>query len=353
MKIILDNFDSKRIEQLYVTMQNNADVFEALADYVNNNEKFITSKMMQPFINEYDMLPQTAFAIYLSAACGLDTSENENHKKIYEDYFIPAVNCINPKKYLDNPYIKNVIFNNIKTENWEISKIEFQPYEAFVCNQPIQTSDFKEIPQIGFFETKTEFPAVFQNNREWMSLKPNEIETMEQPLENANGNVLIYGLGLGYFAYMASLKKSVKKITIVENNQEIIKLFENQLLNQFTESPKINIICNDAIDFANQEAEKINPDYVFADIWHDVGDGLSIYLKLKTLENKIPNAKFDYWIEKSMLSNLRTTVFFQMYKIFKSRNNKTNVKEKVIKNYNEFINYLSDDNLRKIKINFK
>ena len=44
-----------------------------------------------------------------------------------------------------------------------------------------------------------------------MSLKPNEIETMEQPIENANGNILVYGLGLGYFAFMASQKNSVKK----------------------------------------------------------------------------------------------------------------------------------------------
>ncbi len=353
MKIILSDFDAKRIEQLNVTMQNNAAIFEVMADYINNNEQFITQQMLQPFVTEYDMPSQTAYSMLLASACGLEIAEKESHKILYENYFVPAVKLLNPQKYLNNPYLKTITFPEIEQNSWKISKIKFQPCEAFVYNQPLQTSDFREIPQIGFFENEVSFPAVFQNNREWMSLKPNEIETMEQPIENANGNILVYGLGLGYFAFMASQKNSVKKLTIIEKDSEIIKLFENQLFNQFPNKNKIDIICADAIEYAQKEAAILKPDYVFADIWHDVGDGLSIYLKLRTLEKNIPNATFDYWIEKSMLSNLRAKVFFQMYNIFKNNNPKSQEYEIIIKDYNSFINKISDENLKNIKINFK
>ena len=44
--------------------------------------------------------------------------------------------------------------------------------------------------------------------------------------------------------------------------------------------------------------EKI--DFVFWDLWHDVGDGLEMYRKLKSLEGRYPKINFTYWIEKTL-----------------------------------------------------
>lgn len=63
-----------------------------------------------------------------------------------------------------------------------------------------------------------------------MSVSPNEVFTMEKIIKNAKGKVLTLGCGMGYFAYMVSLKEDVESITIVESEQSVIDLFEKSLI---------------------------------------------------------------------------------------------------------------------------
>ena len=64
---------------------------------------------------------------------------------------------------------------------------------------------------------------------------------------------------------------------------------------------------------ANREEKQGRYDYAFIDLWHDTADGLEMYLKAKRIENKLHTAglktKFAYWVEKSLLSAYRWTVF--------------------------------------------
>ena len=76
-----------------------------------------------------------------------------------------------------------------------------------------------------------------------MSISPNEVFTMDQPIKKAKGKVLTLGCGMGYFAYMVSLKEDVESITIVELEQSVINLFEIYLLPQFENKDKINHDC--------------------------------------------------------------------------------------------------------------
>ena len=66
------------------------------------------------------------------------------------------------------------------------------------------------------------FPAILENDRIWMTVTPNEIETMKEPVDQAFGNVLTFGFGLGYYAYMISEKEEVTSITVVEINGDVI-----------------------------------------------------------------------------------------------------------------------------------
>ncbi|MBR4266389.1 MAG: hypothetical protein IKQ46_10070 [Bacteroidales bacterium] len=352
MIISLNNFDSKRVEQLDDIMKNNGAIFDVLADYVNNNEKFITKEMLMQIVNDYEMNPSMAFAMLISSACGMEIYSNPIHKELFHNYFVPAIKELNPSDYNQDPYLKTIKFPDKLYKNWKFTTTTYSPCEAFIYNDPYQKSDFTEIPQIGFFMEEFKFPAVLENGREWMSVKPNEIETMQIPIENAHGKVLAYGLGLGYFAFMASQKRSVESVTIVEKNPEIIDLFTSELLPQFPNAQKINIINTDAFEYAEKSAPNENYDYTFSDIWHDTGDGLSMYLKLKRLNSKIANCEFDYWIEKSLLSSLRYTVFGQLYKIFKSKGSSpAQPGEKIVKTYQELVNMISDNGLKNLKIN--
>ena len=66
-----------------------------------------------------------------------------------------------------------------------------------------------------------------------MTITPNEIETMKEAVDKASGNVLTFGLGLGYYAYMVSEKENVESVTIVDSNEDVIDLFKKYVLPQF------------------------------------------------------------------------------------------------------------------------
>ena len=128
-----------------------------------------------------------------------------------------------------------------------------------------------------------------------MSITPNEVNTMEEDINNSFGNILVVGLGLGYFPYMSHLKKDVLSIDIIEIDKDIISLFKNEILDQFEYKSKINIINSDVYDyFSSNDLSKY--DYIYIDIWHDVSDGMKHYLRLKEYEKKYSNVKFRYWI---------------------------------------------------------
>lgn len=351
MKIILSDFDAKRIEQLNVTMQRNGAIFEAIANFVSNNEKLVTPEMLQQFVDEYEMEPALAYAMLVASACGLSIYDNPTHKEVFNDYFVPAIRKLDSSDYANDLYVKTIKFPEKTFKNWKFTYSKYAPCEAFVYNNPRVTSDFREIPQVGFFDSEFSFPAVLENGREWMSVKPNEIETMQKPIENARGKVLAYGLGLGYFAFMASMKSTVDSVTVVEKSADIIELFSQEILPQFPNKQKIKIIQADAYEYAQQAAPGENFDYIFSDIWHDTGDGLSMYLKLRRLNSLSESSSSDYWIEDALLSSLRYTVFNQLYKVFRADNSGDALpNEKVIRTYQEFVNMISDKGLKELKV---
>ena len=90
------------------------------------------------------------------------------------------------------------------------------------------------VPNIGCFDRKVRFPAIYEEEIPWMSVCPSEMNTLREPLEDAraflrqrkDSRVLVLGLGLGYYPFLISLEDSVKEIVIVEYSREIIDLFE-------------------------------------------------------------------------------------------------------------------------------
>ena len=67
---------------------------------------------------------------------------------------------------------------------------------------------------------------------------------------------------------------------------------------------KIKIIKADAFEYARKHMPKGKYDFVFTDLWHDVSDGIDMYLKMKKYEKQCPDTVFSYWIEKSILCYL-------------------------------------------------
>lgn len=171
------------------------------------------------------------------------------------------------------------------------------------------------------FYRKVEYPVIFQNSIKstWMSVSPNEINTMKQPIRNAKGKVLTLGCGMGYFAYMASLKADVESITIVEREQSVIDLFTSFILPQFKTKDKITVIKDDAIEYMMNLEDGLY-DYCFADIWIGVMD-FEPYIETKEVCKRFRKMRMEYWIEDAFGILLSSHIYIEMLKAFSNNMN--------------------------------
>ena len=224
----------------------------------------------------------------------LDKNNDEN-QSVMEEYVLNNLKRLNPKEYLDNPYVKAINVSG-KNKKYALKYINYYPYQLFAYDE-IKMNGYKEYSQIGYFNQKFSYLALTQGNNIWMSLNPNEIETMKPFIKRGKGNILVLGLGMGYVPFMLSLKEEVKSITIVEKDQEIIDLFNSLIWPHFKNKEKIKIIKDDAIAYTKKNQ---NYDYIFADLWHEPEDGLSLFVELKKISKDI-----DCWLDVSMFALLR------------------------------------------------
>ncbi len=283
--------------------QDNRSVFAFLSAYLNNAPDLIKKEEIDEIV-ACGVTSEYAFTLLLAAAFGLDINENADDNDLFNHYFLKMCHKLDGNAYSENPFYKNIKLPGQKIGTCELRYEKYQPFEGFVCNDILQTEAGRQIPQIGFFETEFPFPAVLENDRIWMTITPNEIETMRGAVDQAVGNVLTFGLGIGYYAYMISEKETVTRITVVENNDNMIQLFNRCLLPQFKNAQKIRVIQADAFEYAQQHLSTEKYDFVFTDLWHDVSDGIDMYLKMKKYEKESPGTTFMYWIEPSILCYL-------------------------------------------------
>ena len=302
---------TSRVEQIGARRDKNQYVLSLVASYLNNCPELVTGDVIEEITNGEKSHEERAFASFLA---NVFSEDEENIKMIEREYLRYGVARLSPEKYTSDPYFQNIKIPSATKDNWCLGCQSYKPYEGFIYRDLVFRGDYVEIPQIGFFDREFSYPTVFQDGREWMAIKPNEIETMRAPIEKAGGSVLVYGLGLGYFTYMVSQKDNVDAVTVVERDQGVIDLFEEYILPQFPNKHKIKIVKSDAFDFAKEKMAKGKFDYVFTDLWHDVSDGVDLYVKMKKYEGKCPNSHFEYWIEDSILSSIRWSIFDGIYK---------------------------------------
>lgn len=265
-------------------------VLESYSKFLNNYSDYITKDMLDK-VKVDDLSYQETYHIILGSLFGLDI---DRRKDLFNIYIKNVIKELDINDYINNPYYKNIKFNDIKSNNWQLKYINYKPFEAFVYD------DLKEVnnhilPSIGYFKEEFKYPAIFEQDRLWMSICPNEINTMKKSIDCAFGNVLVYGLGLGYYPYMLQFNENVTSITVVEKDRNAIKLFKNCIYPYFDKYVKV--IASDAFEFEKNISSN-DYNYVFCDLWHDPSDGIDLYKKMKTLEKE--NIIYSYWIENTL-----------------------------------------------------
>lgn len=289
-----------------IIRRNNSKLTELFSLYLNLMPNAIDKTMIEDLSSTCDISHAEAFAQYLAAMAGLETERRD--RDFFRHWLLPSLAQLDTAPYVADPYFKNIKIPTVKQGKWELKTEVLRPFEAFVYNDFVVTKDRRMIPQIGFFEEEYAFPAVLENGCEWMTLQPNEMTTTEPAIKAAKGRVLTFGLGLGYFAYHAAEKEDVTSVTVVDISQDAIDLFKAHILPQIKHKEKITLICEDAFSFADKGLSG-RFDFVFADIWHDAGDGKELYLKMKEYEQKNKDVAFTYWLEDTIKCYLDTTLW--------------------------------------------
>jgi len=273
-----------------------------IADYLNETPCAVTPGLMAELLpaGAEPAAEEFVYGALLSGFLGLDPDSSPEDRFIEERYLRPGLKRLDPESYRENPYVRTLRFPDVAEGDWCMTRQRYEPYELFLRDDLILTGDLLQIPAIGYFAEPFSYPSVLQGGREWMSIKPSEIESSQAAVDAAAGRVVTFGLGLGYFAFMAAEKPEVESVTVVERDPTVLSLFGKTILPQFPRKEKVSVIQSDAFDYLEQKMRPEDVDFVFMDIWHDIADGTDLYVRAKQYEARFPRTRFMYWIERSL-----------------------------------------------------
>jgi hypothetical protein len=219
---------------------------------------------------------------------------------------------INTKAFLASPYYQQIKLDKLVSQDFEFGLTKIQAGYLFSIDaiKPDPKRMMKDWLVLRALDEDYEAVVLKQHGEVWMLNVPSESVTIDPYANKAHGRVLTFGLGIGYFCFMALLNSQVDEITVVELSDDVIKMFNHNLLTQFPRHEKINIIQGDALDYFNKDfIEQF--DYVFVDIWRSNDDGLVMMERL--FQQYLPGDKVDCWIESSCTELVSGMVFAYFY----------------------------------------
>ena len=308
---VVTGSDMEKFRRLEAVFDTNFRLTRLYSEYLTRYPELIDDKMIKSLTEDGDITPLEAVRAILCEAFALDY-DNKSDRRLIREYLYPSIRLLDAKRYTENKYYKNIKIENVKEENWELKQLAYEPWRAVIAEDMIIKDDFCEIAPLGFFPEKFSYPAVLEDGNEWMTLTPVDLDTSEEAIEKSHGRVVTFGLGLGYYAYMASEKDEVSSVTVVEKSPKVIKLFKRYVLPQFKNKDKITIVEADALEYAKEVMPSESFDFAFVDIWRDASDGSPIYKAFKPLEALSPSTEFVYWIENFLISRLRALEFIKI-----------------------------------------
>lgn len=216
---------------------------------------------------------------------------------------------LSEKEWEKSPYHSHVMLDMVKDEHFSYITEKTAGRELFNVDavQKDPCHELNDWMKLRAMDQNFDAIYLMQDDRDWMVDAPSEAATNDVPAAHAHGKVLTFGLGIGYFLYMALQNPEVESVTVIEKSPQVIEMFDRFLLPQFPDDKKIRIICGDAFEDFNQKFLSAY-DYVYTDIWFSAEDGLVIMEKL--LEQYVPSVEqADFWIEDSCFNTMWSLIF--------------------------------------------
>jgi spermidine synthase len=136
------------------------------------------------------------------------------------------------------------------------------------------------------YSGKDYYHIIRYNNKTLMSNDPFEVMTNQIFFEKSKGDILIFGLGLGWIIFPILDRDDIKSITVVEKNTEIIE-FVGDILSKKDVKNKLNIIEGDVYDYYNHLDKKF--DFIYFDTYDTPDLSITDIDKLNPLYQKFLN----------------------------------------------------------------
>lgn len=307
----LNKEDLELLNKLIVTKNDNIFVnslYNAYFDYLT----YLDNDEISSFNDSKD--------IFLNSL-ELDLSDEYTLTKLNE-YEVSNIKELDIKDYINDKYYLDIKPKEVKIKmnnnSYHLYYKYYKPFNYFLYDEiKVKDKDYKEINSLGYFNTPFKYLVLDKNDETWMSIIPHEINTMKEDISKIKGNIVVYGLGLGYFIYLASLKEDVNKVIVIEKDIEIINIFNKYLLPLFNKRSKDKIIILNVDAFSFNETKLVNNkditnniliNYCYIDIYHNPLDALSSYIRFIKTESKNSDITYLYWIEDSIICYIRRII---------------------------------------------
>ncbi len=228
---------------------------------------------------------------------------------------------ISSKEWINSPYHKNIQLDKINDSHFSYRNEIIKGNELFnySCIQKDPNRELNDYLMLRALDEDVTSIYLLQDDIDWMLDAPSEAMTNDPIAKKAYGNVLTFGLGIGYFTYMCLFNKNVKSITIIEKSEELVDMFKKFIYPQFPSNIQVNIIIGDAYDYYNKEYLE-QYDFIYSDIWRSNDDGLECITKLLEQYHN-PNKDIYFWIEDSCVEIIWTLIFVYFDELYFSRKN--------------------------------
>ncbi len=275
---------------------------------------------------------------------------------------------LSSKEWIDSRYHKNIKLDKIGDSHFSYRNEIIKGNELFnySCIQKDPNRELNDYLMLRALDEDVSSIYLLQDDEDWMLDAPSEAMTNDPIAKIAHGNVLTFGLGIGYFPYMCMLNDQVQSITIIEKSQELVDMFNKCIYPQFPHQIPVNIVVGDAYDYYNKEYLE-QYDFIYSDIWHSNDDGLECITKLlEQYHNQDKDIHF--WIEDSCEEIVWTMIFVYFEGLYFNHHNTIpseydsymhkikkyfESQKNVITNSNDIKHYIYDQNVIRTILSIK
>lgn len=308
MKINLNKSATKSLIDLFNTLELNMSASDIALQLVDGFENL-------DLIEAFESINTHAEYVHLIKELYAYDESDPFQKTLFTKHLLPAIKQVYLSDYQDNSYYQTIKSVEFSDGNTALTLKHYRKNQLLIFDDvTCSGDDFKENISLAYSPVDYPYLALIQDDKIWMAIIPHEINTMKDAIEEAHGDVLVLGLGLGYYPFMIASKDNVKSITIIENDQNIIDIFTKYILPTFPHQNIITIIKDDAFSYMKKEHHKF--DFAFFDIYRSSNEDLALYLQAKQNEKYYPHLTINYWLENSMIAHLRRIVITYIQEVY-------------------------------------